>query len=252
MSNSYGSLCDDFYQDMYVHTELELPRERDTILYFFERIQKQYPSMGNFICRDNNDYILKGDSSQYGYRWICLEVDRIGSGVVNPKNLEAGYQQHRLVLDVIPYLLHVSHLDIRSVDVTFCMDFECSGSHDEVISEALFGSSAFDSLFKLPSARPVGLAPFVVVALTEDGRTQARVSVESKSSRYIDRRKEEPEGEAISLSFTIRQYPGGEEKFNSLKSFEQQCRAAEQLMAEKIVPNFVQPLNETISQERLR
>jgi len=251
MLNSYGSFCDDFFQDMYVHTELELPKERETILYFFERIQKQYPSMCSFNFRDNNDYILKSDSSRGEYRWICLEVDRIGSGVVNPRNLETGYQQHRLVLDVIPYLLHVNHLDIRSVDLTFSMDFDCSGSHDEIISEALFGSSAFNSLFKLPSARPVGLAPFVAVALTPDGRTQARVSVESKSSGYIDRRKEEPDEGAISLSFTIRQYPGGEEKFDSLKSFERQCRTAEQIMDEKIIPNFVQPLNETISQKRL-
>jgi hypothetical protein len=56
--------------------------------------------------------------------------------------------------------------------------------------------------------------------------------------------------EAISLSFTVRQYPSGKEKFDALKSFERQCQLAEELMAEKIVPNFVQPLNETIAQRR--
>jgi len=32
MSNAYSSLCDDFYLDMYVNTELELPTQRDTVL----------------------------------------------------------------------------------------------------------------------------------------------------------------------------------------------------------------------------
>lgn len=249
MSNSYGSLCDDFFQDMYVYTELELPRERETILFFFERIQKHYPSMSNFVCRDNNDYILKG-GSRGEYRWASLEVDRIASGVVNPRDLESCYQQHRLILDVIPYLLYVSHLDIRFLDVAFSMDFECSGDQDEVISEALFGSSAFNSLFKIPSARPVGLSPFVVVSLSEDGKTQARVSVESKSSGLVQQREEELRGDAISLAFTIREYPGGKQKFDSLKSFDRQCRTAEQLMDEIVIPNFVQPLNETIAQKR--
>ena len=39
MDNIYGSLCDEFYLEMYVNTELELPSQRDTILTFFERIQ---------------------------------------------------------------------------------------------------------------------------------------------------------------------------------------------------------------------
>jgi hypothetical protein len=36
-----------------------------------------------------------------------------------------------------------------------------------------------------------------------------------------------------------------------LKSFENQCRLAEDLMAEKIVPNFVKPLTNVIAEKRL-
>ncbi len=57
--------------------------------------------------------------------------------------------------------------------------------------------------------------------------------------------------EAISLFFTIRQYPSETEKFDSLKSFEHQCRVAEELMSEKIVPNFVLPLTSVIAQKRI-
>jgi hypothetical protein len=58
--------------------------------------------------------------------------------------------------------------------------------------------------------------------------------------------------EAISLFFTIRQYPSSTEKFDAMTSFEHQCRVAEELMAEKIIPNFVQPLTSVIAQKRIK
>jgi len=251
MLNTYGSLCDDFYLDMYVNTELDLPTQRDTVLAFFERIQKQFPSMGCFWRRENNEYCLEEDRGAGRYRWVGLEKYRIGSGVVNPSAFEDAYSQDRLVLELIPYMLSVNHLDIDSLDVTFAMDFDCTGSHDEVIAEALFASTAFSCLLDLPSARAIGLSPVVVVGLSEDCRTQARISIESKTSLCESGRKEQVEGEAISLSFTIRQYPSSTGKFDSVQSFESQCSLAEELMAAKIVPNFVQPLINVIAQKRL-
>ncbi|MBN1391813.1 MAG: hypothetical protein JW947_03310 [Sedimentisphaerales bacterium] len=257
MTNSYSSLCDDFYLDMYINTKLPLPRHRDTVLAFFERIQKQYPSMGSFFKGENSECCLEenmehpmgSDSEQY--RWVALEIDRIGSGVVNPSNFENAYSQDRLVIELAPYMLSLNHLDIDSLDVTFAMDFNYAGSHDEVIAEALFGSTAFSCLLDLPEARPVSFSPSIVTALSEDGLTQGRISVESKTSDYEPKGKRRAADDAISLFFTIRRYSSGSEKFDALKSFEEQCRLAEELMAEKIVPNFALPLINVIAQKRL-
>ncbi|MBN2180838.1 MAG: hypothetical protein JW715_02900 [Sedimentisphaerales bacterium] len=249
--NSFSSLCDDLYLDMYVNTELELPTGRDTVLSFFERIRKQFPSMGCFYRRENNDYCLEEDREHGQYRWVSLETDRIGSGVVNPPYFEMAYEQDRLVLELVPYMLSVSSLDIDSLDVTLAMDFDCTGNHDEVIAEALLGQSAFNCLLELPGAKPIGCSPAIVVGLSGDERTQARISIESKTNVYGPKRKEQVVDEAISLSFTVRQYPGSGEKFDALKSFDSQCRLAEELMADKIVPYFVMPLTETIAQKRL-
>jgi len=256
MVNNYSSLCDDFYLDMHVNTELNLPTQRDTILAFFERIQKRFPSMGCFYRRENNEYCLEEDHNVGQYRWVTLEIDRIGSGVVNPSSFEDVYDQDRLVLELIPYMLSVSHLDIDSLDITFAMDFDYTGNHDEVIAEALLAQSAFNCLLDLPQARPIGFSPIVVVALSEDCRTQARISVESKTTPdliggYGPGKKRQSLDEAVSLFFTIRQYPSSAGKFDTLKSFENQCRLAEELMARKIVPNFVQPLTDVIAQKRL-
>jgi len=250
-SDNYSSLCDDFYLDMYINTQMELPTGRDTILAFFERIQKQFPSMCCFYRRENNQYCLEDDHDIGQYRWVALETDRIGSGVVNPSDFEMAYSQDRLVLELAPYMLSVSPLDIDSLDVTFAMDFDYWGNHDEVIAEAFFSSTAFSCLLDLPSAKPIGFSPTVIVALSDDCRTQGRICVESKTSLYEPGRRDLSADEAISLSFTVRQYRPAGEKFDLLKSFEYQCRLAEQLMAEKIIPNFVQPLVETIAQKRL-
>lgn len=251
MSNSYSSLCDDFYLDMYVNTEIDLPNQSDTILAFFERIQKQFPAMGCFYRRGNNDYCLEEDRDDGRYRWVSLENDRIGSGVVNPSVFTDAYNQDRLILELMPYMLGVSHLGVDCLDVTFGMDFDYAGNHDEVIAEAFFSSTAFGSLLELPGARPAGLSPAMVVALGPDYRTQARISIESKTSVYEHGRQQSEQDEAISLSFTIRQYPRGMEKFDPLKSFEHQCHLAEELMAERIIPRFVGPLMDVITQKRL-
>lgn len=251
MSDSYSSLCDDFYLDMYVNTELDLLVQRDTILAFFERIQKQFPSMGNFYRRESNEYCLEEERRVGRYRWVSLEIDRIGSGAVNPENFEEVFCQDRLVLELAPYMLSVNHLDIASLDVTFAMDFDYAGSHDEVIAEALLSQGPFNCLLDIPGSRAVGLSPMLIAALSEDGNTQARISVESKTGVCYDGRQKHDSEQAISLFFTVRQYPSATEKFDALKFFEYQCRLAQELMSEKIVPNFVKPLTETIAQKRL-
>ncbi len=112
-ANSYSSLCDDFYIDTYVNTELDLPTSRDTLLTFFERIQKQYPTMGKFSRRDNGEYCLEDDPVSGQSRWVTLETDRIGSGLVNPSSVEEAYQQDKLVLELMPYMLGVTALERR-------------------------------------------------------------------------------------------------------------------------------------------
>ena len=250
-SDSFNLLCDDLFLDMYINTELELPTERDTILSFFERIRRQYPSMGCFYRRENNEYCLEEDRERSQYRWVCMETDRIGSGVVNPSEFEMAYEQDRLILELIPYMLSVSSLDIDSLDVTFVMDFDCPGNHDEVIAEALLSQSAFNSVLDLPNARPIGVSPTIVVALSDNELTQARISIESKTGVYSQKKKEQIIDEAISLSCTIRQYPETFEKFDPIESFNRQHKIAEELMIEKIIPGIVMPLTETIAQKRL-
>jgi hypothetical protein len=250
MANIYSSLCDDFYLDMFINTELDLPVQSDTILAFFERVQRQYPTMGCFSRRENNEYTLEEDRSSGQYRWVSLEVDRLGSGIVNPLEIAEVYNQDRFILGLVPYMLGISHLDVDSLDVTYAMDFYSAGSHDQIIAEAL-GSGAFNCLLDIAGAKTIDHSPSIVVALSDDCRTQARINVESNTSIFDPDKAPQALEEPISLTFMIRQYPLASGKFDALKSFERQCCLAEELMADKIIPNLVHPLINVIAQKRM-
>jgi len=79
--NGYNSLCDDFYVNMNLSTEMELPNNRETVLHYFERIQKKYPTMRNFYCRDKGDFALEEDKDRGQYRWATIETRRVCSEI---------------------------------------------------------------------------------------------------------------------------------------------------------------------------
>lgn len=249
-AKSLASVCDDLYVEMFVNTQLDLPTNRETVLTFFERIQRQFPSMTCFYRGQANQYCLEEDRSLGHYRWVNLELNRIGSGWVNPEVLEQVYRQHRMVLELIPYMLGVSPLDMESLDLSFAMDFVYAGNHDEVIADALFGSTPFGTLLDWPGAKAVGFSPEVVVALSEDNRTQARICVESKTSVLDEAIRRDGSDDAITLTLTVRQFPPTTSKLDPIVSLINQCQMAEDLMTERIIPYFVQPLIGAINQRR--
>ena len=77
--NPFGSFGDDFYVNMTLNTEMPLPSNRESILDFFGRIQKQYPSMRNFYCRDKGDFVLEEDKGQGHYLQRVKLVVSLGS-----------------------------------------------------------------------------------------------------------------------------------------------------------------------------
>ena len=117
--NLYSSYCDDFYVNMNLSTEMELPQNREAILHFFERLQKSYPTMRNFYSRDKGDFILEEDKDGGQYRWSTIEKRRICSGLVNPGSVDDALEQHKLILELAPCLLSVSPLDCEALDLLF-------------------------------------------------------------------------------------------------------------------------------------
>src|SRR5438132_10526343 len=78
--NPYSSLCDDFGVYVYLNSKMELPSGRETILHFFDSLQKTFPQMTDFECRENGEYVLEENREQGSYRWVTLETRRVCTG----------------------------------------------------------------------------------------------------------------------------------------------------------------------------
>ena len=110
----YSSVSDDFYINLNLNTEMDLPQNRETVLHFFEQVQKIYPTMRNFYSRDRGEFVLEEDKEPGHYRWTSVEARRVCSGQVNPESVSSALQQHRYVLESVPYSLSISPLDCES------------------------------------------------------------------------------------------------------------------------------------------
>lgn len=244
--NRYSQFCDDFYLNLNLNTEMELPTGRETILHFFERIQKKYPAMRKFYCRDRRDFVLEEDKERGNYRWASVESRRICSGYVNPPSLEAAVEQHRLVLELAPFMLSVSPLDCEALDVLFAFDFTYRGNHNQVVAEALGLSPAMERVLELPGSTVMNYEPSVTLALDEDCRTQVRLSIENRTSAYHVRTGDYPE-EQLSVYVTGRQYGSLSPDTTYVQAMANLVRTCQDIIDAHVVDHVLQPLARTIA-----
>lgn len=244
--NPYASLADDFYVNMNLNTEMQLPAGRETILGFFERVQKKYPTMRNFHTRENGDFVLEEDKDMGHQKWVTLEPRRVCSGHINPDDIDDAVEQHSLILELVPYMLSVSPLDCEALDYLMGFDFAYRGNHDEIVAEALGVSSAMEGMLEIPGMKVLNYEPTMTISLDESCRRQARLMIETRTNAYQVRRDEFPE-EQISVFFTVRQYGSLESDMSYEATFSQLRSTAEQLMETHIIDQVLRPLQQAIS-----
>lgn len=244
--NCYSRDADDYYVNVNLNTEMELPSNRDTVLHFFEQMRKGFPELSNFHTRENGDLVLEGDKEEDSYRWVAIEPRRLGSGHTNPESIEDAYRQHELLLELAPPLLTISLLDCEALDVMYGFDFTYDGNHDEVIAEALGVGSALEGLLEMPRAKVVNFEPSLTMALDESCQLQCRLSIETRTSAQQIRTGDFAEDQ-ISLYFTVRQYWGNGPKLTFLESFRRQREIGEEILDRSVIPRIVRPLAQVIA-----
>jgi hypothetical protein len=244
--NRYSAEADDFYINLNLNTEMELPTARDTVLHYFEQMKKAFPDLRNFYTRESGDLVLEGDKEQGHYRWLAIETRRLCSGHVNPETPEDAYRQHELVLDAAPHLLTISVLDCEALDVMYGFDFTYVGNHDELLADVLGVGPSLENLLELGGTRVINFEPSITLALDESCRLQCRLSIETRTNAYQVRTGDFPE-EQISLYFTIRQYWGTGPERSFVDSFRKQRTIGEEIVRERIIPRIVRPLAAAIA-----
>ncbi|MBL8830033.1 MAG: hypothetical protein JNM18_23845 [Planctomycetaceae bacterium] len=244
--NRYSSLCDDFYVNMNLSTEMELPNSRETVLHFFERVRKQFPEMRNFSCREKGDFVLEEDKDRGAYRWATIEQRRVCSGQVNPTDIDQALAQHRLILELAPYMLSVSPLDCEALDLLFGFDFTYRGNHNQLVAEALGLSPSMERMLEAPNAQVINFEPSVTLALDRECRLQCRLSIESRTNAYQVRTGDYPE-EQLTVFLTARKYGslGPDSSFgDALDELTQVCY---DMVDNYVVDNVLRPLARAIA-----
>jgi hypothetical protein len=246
MSTPYNSFCEDFYINMRLGSQLALPHQRETVLHFFEQVQKAFPNMTRFRKADNGELNLEEDRGQESYRWLSLETRRLSSGHVNPQDIAQAMGLHTLLLDFVPHQLGISPVEVDYLDVMFGFDLEFSGNHDEIISESLFVDSPLTCLTDEPGARAVDFQPSVTVALSDDCRLQARIDIVTRTNSY-QVRTGDYSPDVISVYLILRRYWGDRPKQPMSKLILEMAERADQLCTSHIVPRVIKPISAAIA-----
>lgn len=246
MNSPYSAFCEDFYVNMRLGSQMNLPHNRETVLHFFERIQKEFPQMTRFRKSDNGELNLEEDRGSQSYHWMSLENRRLSSGHVNPSSIEDSLKLHRLLLQQAPYQLGVSPVEVDYLDVLFGFDLEFSGNHDEIIAESLFPQSPLTCLTEEDGAKAVDFQPTVTVALSEDCRLQARIDVVTRTNSYQVRTGDYSD-DCISVYLILRRYWGDRPKEPMEELLEQMAERADQLCQTHIIPKVLRPISSAIA-----
>lgn len=240
------SICDDIYLNLNLNTEMDLPQNRETLLHFFEAVQRHYPKMRHFYQRERGEFVLEEEKEAGSHRWMSVDARRVCAGFINPPQLEDALKLHQTVLDKVPYALSLSTLDCESLNLMYGFDFNYQGNHNELLVNALGVMPGFERLLEVPGANVVSHEPAIVLALDDECRTQCRLNFETRTTAVHLRTREFPE-EQLSVYFTIRRYGSLEPGESYPQVIAQLHEQAWKVLDGHIIDNILKPLRQTIA-----
>lgn len=242
----YAGLADDFFVNLSVQTTMALPHTRETVLHFFEAVQKHFPSMTGFFQRDTGEYVLEADREEGSYRWAELHPNRLCAGFFNPERLEDAHTLHTWLLERSSVYLGLAGLDIDSLDVLFGFNLDYMGNRDELVAEALLNDSPLGSFLGEVDIKPLQFEPDIVFSLDEECYLQGRLSVETRCNSF-QVRTGQYDDEPISVYFTVRQFPTPNRVIDAPACYTNQAQLCEDITSRLIVPQIIHPISDAIA-----
>ncbi len=241
---SLGAVCADFYVNQKLSLKMDLPSAREAVLDLFDRVRREMPDMDRFR-RYDGELALESPENDARYLWLALNQTAIRSGWVNPESLEEAYRLHRLILEVAPYFLSISPLDVEYVELVFGFDIEAETNRNEVVFEALLGDSPLADLVDTGRESVLDVQPFIGFSLTHRCDIQAFVEVKTRTrSREVASGRFA--GDPISVYLTVRRCGPFRTIQDFIDSFGTLAGHAERLAEERVIPCVVMPIRERV------
>lgn len=250
MSTPYSNFCDDFYVNLRLGTQLPLPQGRETVLHLFEQLRRSFTDLTQMRRSVRDEEVsLEGDRGEETYRWLAIEPHRLSVGHVNPSTLADSRELAGRVLEIAPYQLGLSPLEVEYVEVLLGFDLECATNHDEVVAEALCGGAPLSCLAEAEVGRPMDFQPRTVVAVGGDPNVQARLEVVTRSDPFdLDAEVRGGGGleDAISVYVALRRQWDASAGDVTPGTFDGMLETVDALASEHVLERVLRPLAVTI------
>ena len=244
MATSFGALCSDFYINQKVSLKLDLPTGRETVLDMFDRVRREVPAMDHFR-RFEGEISLESPEREAQYSWFALTGTAVRSGWVNPLSLEEAYRLHQLILDIAPFFLSISPIDVEYIELVYGFDLDAETNRNEIVFDALLGNSALAGLVDHDSESILDAQPFLGMCLNDSCDLQAFVEVKTRT-RSAEIATGHFDDQPISVYLTVRRY-GPLRAIEEFKTtFGTLAGHIERLAEERVLPNIVVPIREAI------
>lgn len=238
--DSYKALCSDMYVNLKLAFHSELDATRQVTVEFFDRLRKEFPTLQTFR-HVNGEMAIESAPGTTPQHWVAVRGNCVRAGAVNPESFEEAYRLHAAVLELAPYYLGISPLDIDYYEALFGFDIEATGDHDRIVFESLLRGSPLATLVEDMGMAPIDAQPVLGVALRGAGipiRAEAYFEIKTRPNG-IDRAGD---SEPISVYLTVRRHGPMEDVSTPKLEFSDLGRCGEHIIEASVMPRLVQPI----------
>jgi len=244
----FDALCRDFCVNQKLALKMDLPAAREPVLDLFGRLRKDMPRLSNLQRYPDGEVALESPEDERDFLWVAMRQTSLKSGWVNPGTLQEAYRMHRTVLDVAPYFLSISPLDVDHLELVYAFDFDCSGNRDEVVMDALLGGSPLGDFAESTTDTVIDSQPFMAIALSDSPEMHVYLEVKTRLPRgelTASREGLEP----LSVMLTVRR-TGPVKSLSDLPTHLAALSGhGERLVEQRLIPRVLMPLRERIDRQ---
>jgi hypothetical protein len=242
----FEDICRDFCVNQKLALKMDLPAAREPVLDLFGRLRKDLPRLSDLHRYPDGEVALESTEDERDFLWVAMRQLSLKSGWVNPGTLEDAYRMHRTVLEVAPYFLSISPLDVDHLELVYAFDFDCEGNRDEVVLDALLGGSPLGEFADPATDMVLDAQPFVALALADAPDMHVYVEVKTRLPRgetAVTREGTDP----LSVMLTVRR-TGPVRALGDLPTHLAALSGhGERLVEQRLIPRVLMPLRDRIA-----
>ncbi len=241
----FDLLCRDFCVNQRLALKMDLPAAREPVLDLFGRLRKEHPRLSHLERYGDGEVALETPEDDRDFAWVAMRQTSLKSGWVNPATLDQAYRLHRSVLEVAPFFLSISPLDVDHLELVYAFDFECDGNRDEIVCDALLGGSHLGDFADGSSDVVLDSQPFLALALSDAPDMHVYLEVRTRLPRNEPAAVREG-AEPLSVMLTVRRTGPVANLADLPTHMAALAGHGERLVEQRLVPRILVPLRERL------